>query len=125
MCPRQGTHFLLLRQKKVSKGHVVGIRSLREAKLREYQKATLLSATLLRWHRRSVAKRWSYAHPVGRPAKRREIRALVIRLARENPRWGYQRIVGEVKDLGITVSATRCGHGFRRKGSARWALGGG
>ena len=63
-------------------------------------------ATLLRWHRRLVAKRWSYAHPVGRPAMRREIRALVIRLARENPRWGYQRIVGEVKGLGITVSAT-------------------
>jgi putative transposase len=37
---------------------------------------------------------------------RREIRALVLRLARENPRWGYQRIVGEVKGLGIAVSAT-------------------
>ena len=60
-------------------------------------------ATLLRWHRRLVAKRWTYAHPVGRPPMRREIRALVIRLARENPRWGYQRIVGEVKGLGIAV----------------------
>ena len=58
-------------------------------------------ATLLRWHRRLVAKRWTYAHPVGRPHIRREIRALVLRLARENPRWGYQRIVGEVKGLGI------------------------
>ena len=37
---------------------------------------------------------------------RREIRALVLRLARENPRWGYQRIVGEVSGLGIAVSAT-------------------
>jgi putative transposase len=37
---------------------------------------------------------------------RAEIRALVIRLARENPRWGYQRIVGEVKGLGLTISAT-------------------
>ena len=63
-------------------------------------------ATLLRWHRRLVAKRWTYAHPVGRPAMRREIRALVLRLARENPRWGYQRIVGELKGLGIAVSAT-------------------
>jgi putative transposase len=63
-------------------------------------------ATLLRWHRRLVAKRWTYAHPVGRPPMRREIRALVLRLARENPRWGYQRIVGEVKGLGIAVSAT-------------------
>jgi hypothetical protein len=63
-------------------------------------------ATLLRWHRRLVAKRWTYAHPVGRPPMRREIRALVLRLARENPRWGYQRIVGEVKGLGNAVSAT-------------------
>ena len=63
-------------------------------------------ATLLCWHRRLVAKRWTYAHQVGRPPMRREIRAMVLGLARENPRWGYQRIVGELKGLGITVSAT-------------------
>ena len=56
-------------------------------------------ATLLRWHRRLVAKRWTYACPVGRPPMRREIRDLVLRLARENPRWGYPRIVGELKGL--------------------------
>jgi hypothetical protein len=43
-------------------------------------------ATLLRWHRRLVAKRWTFARPVGRPPMRREIRDLVLRLARENPR---------------------------------------
>ena len=63
-------------------------------------------ATLLRWHRRLVAKRWTYARPAGRPPIRREIRMLVLRLARENPRWGYQRIVGEMKGLGFAVSAT-------------------
>jgi putative transposase len=63
-------------------------------------------ATLLQWHRRLVAKRWTYARPVGRSPLRPEIRALVLRLARENPRWGYQRIVGELKGLGVTVSAT-------------------
>jgi putative transposase len=63
-------------------------------------------ATLLRWHRRLVAKRWTFARPVGRPPMRREIRDLVLRLARENPRWGYPRIVGELKGLGVTVSAT-------------------
>jgi hypothetical protein len=63
-------------------------------------------ATLLRWHRRLVAKRWTYARPVGRPPMRREIRDLVLRLARENPRWGYPRIVGELKGLAIAVSAT-------------------
>jgi hypothetical protein len=50
--------------------------------------------------------RWTYARPVGRPPLRRETRDLVLRLARENPRWGYPRIVGELKGLGIAVSAT-------------------
>jgi putative transposase len=63
-------------------------------------------ATLLRWHRRLVAKRWTYARPVGRPPMRRETRELALRLARENPRWGYSRIVGELKGLGMAVSAT-------------------
>jgi putative transposase len=62
--------------------------------------------TLLRWHRRLVAKRWTGSRPVGRPPMRREIRDLVLRRARENPRWGYQRLVGELKGLGVTLSAT-------------------
>jgi putative transposase len=63
-------------------------------------------ATLLRWHRRLIAKRWTHPHPVGRPPMRRETRELVLRLARENSRWGYSRIVGELKGLGIAVSAS-------------------
>ena len=63
--------------------------------------------TLLRWHRRLVARRWTYPHrPPGRPALGREVRELVLRLAHENPSWGYLRIVGELRKLGVPISAT-------------------
>ena len=71
-----------------------------------WQSFLITPATLRRWHRRLMAKRWTYAHRVGRPPIGHEIRALVLRLARKNPRWGYQRIVGELKGLGLAVSAT-------------------
>jgi len=63
-------------------------------------------ATLPRWHRRLMAKRWTYGRRAGRSPNHREIRALVLRIARDNPRGGHQRIVGELKGLGMAVSAT-------------------
>src|SRR5262245_59733549 len=57
-------------------------------------------ATLLRWHRRLVARRWTYERRRGRPPLRRDARVLALRLALENARWGYQRIAGEMKGLG-------------------------
>lgn len=63
--------------------------------------------TLLRWHRQLVARRWTYSHrKAGRPPLERSLREVILRLARENPSWGYKRIVGEVKGLGVSVSAT-------------------
>jgi transposase InsO family protein len=62
--------------------------------------------TLLRWHRLLVAKRWTYKRSPGRPAITADVRRVIVRLACENPRWGYQRIVGELKGLNVVVSAT-------------------
>ena len=63
--------------------------------------------TLLRWHRGLVARRWTYPHrQPGRPPLERPRRELILRLARENPHWGYQRIAGELKTLGVAASAT-------------------
>jgi transposase InsO family protein len=65
--------------------------------------------TILRWHRDIVRCRWaarSMRGRTGRPATRRNIRALVLRLARENPEWGYRRIHGELADLGVKVAAS-------------------
>ena len=64
-------------------------------------------AALLRWHRRRIARRWAYSQRApGRPPFERSLGGLILRLARENSGWGYKRIVGELKGLGISVSAT-------------------
>jgi len=72
-------------------------------------------STLLRWHRELVARRWTYP-PTGRcrPGLDTEVVDLVVRMARENPRWGYVRIVGECRKLGVRVSATSVRRILRR-----------
>jgi putative transposase len=65
--------------------------------------------TIVRWHRDIVRRRWaarSMRGKAGRPATRRNIKALILRLARENPDWGYRRIHGELAGLGAKVAAS-------------------
>ena len=76
---------------------------------RETWRAFLVTPqTVLRWHRELVRRKWSRGagRRPGRPSLAEATRALILRLARENPRWGYQRIQGELAKLGLRVSAT-------------------
>jgi putative transposase len=73
--------------------------------------------TLLRWHRELVRRRWSFpAHPQGRPEMVSQARKLVLRLAAENPNWGYKRIHGELTGLGFTLSPSTVWNILRRHG---------
>jgi len=61
--------------------------------------------TLLRWHRDLVRRRWTKPHrPPGRPSIPPELQRLILRMASENPTWGYRRIHGELVRLGFTVA---------------------
>jgi putative transposase len=71
----------------------------------------------LGWHRRLVAGAWTYPHRhTGRPPLNPEVQQLIVRLAKENPRWGYQRIKGELQRLGVRISATAIRTTLRRHG---------
>jgi putative transposase len=62
--------------------------------------------TILAWHRRLAANHWTYPHRPGRPSTAVETRRTIVRLAREDPTWGYRRIHGELARLGITIAAS-------------------
>jgi hypothetical protein len=76
--------------------------------------------TILRWHRLLVAQKWDYSDrskkKPGRPPVADEIRTLVVRLASENPTWGYDRIQGALANLGLTLSDTTVGNILKAHG---------
>jgi len=74
-------------------------------------------ATLLRWHRDLVRRRWTYeGRRPGRPPRLAQTRQLILRLAAENPSWGYKRIHGELVGLGIGLSPSSVWNVLHRKG---------
>ncbi len=72
--------------------------------------------TILRWHRELVRRKWTYRRTNlgGRPSIPLGIEALILRLARENPRWGHRRIQGELSKLGHAISASAVRAALRR-----------
>lgn len=75
--------------------------------------------TILRWHRQLIAEKWNYRErrkSVGRPATEQAVVDLVVKLATENPRWGYDSLVGRLTNLGHTLSANTVKNILKQQG---------
>ena len=82
------------RRRLAAKGHRLGRRVLKQV-------ATIVTPdTILRWHRCLIARKWTFVPPrSGRPGIMKEVSSLILRMATENPAWGYSRIQGALKNL--------------------------
>ena len=95
------------------KGKVLGRKSL--GKLAKIVRPD----TLLRWHRELIARQWDHSdkrQSVGRPRIRQQIVDLALRMAQENPSWGYDRIQGALANLGFHISDTTVGNILKAHG---------
>ena len=91
-------------------GHRLGRRRLRQV-------ATIVTPdTILRWHRQLIVRKWTYTHRGGRRGVLQEIRRLVVRMAEENPTWGYTRIQGALKNVGHRVGRSTIGRILKAHG---------
>ncbi len=101
------------RRRLAVKGKVLGHKRLKEI-------GSIFSPdTILRWHRKLVAKKWDYSdrpRKNGRPETEPEVVALIVKLAQENPAWGYDRIAGALKNLGHNVSDQTIGNILKKHG---------
>jgi hypothetical protein len=101
------------RRRLAVKGKILGRKMLEEVG------ALVTPDTILRWHRQLIASKWDYTHrrqKPGRPAVSPELVKLALRMARENPTWGYDRIQGALANLGHKISDTTVGNVLKAHG---------
>ena len=102
------------RRRLAVKGKVLGRKALSGI-------ATIVTPdTILRWHRELIARKWNYSHlrksTFGRPRLREKIVLLIVRMAKENASWGYDRIQGALKNVGYHISDTTVGNVLKDHG---------
>src|SRR5215510_9261851 len=99
------------RHRLAAKGHRLGRRLLGRV-------ATIVTPdTILRWHRRLIAEKWTYARKgPGRPGTMKKVAALIVRIATENPTWGYSRIQGALKNLDHRVARSTIARVLKEQG---------